>query len=98
MLGVVLISGDELALCYVVPGALYQGVGKTLLQSAEKAAAVRGVDILKLDSTRTALPFYSRHGFSVDGPIRKWAGLEAQPMSKRLQANNPLHRTAFGVR
>jgi GNAT superfamily N-acetyltransferase len=88
MLGVALLSGQELALCYVVPRALYQGVGKVLLQLAEKEASARGVDVLRLDSTRTAFPFYSRNGFSASGPVRRWAGLEAQPMSKRLLANS----------
>ena len=95
MLGVALISGQELALCYVVPRALHQGVGKALLQSVVKEASARGVEVLRLDSTRTALPFYSRNGFSACGSLRSWAGLEAQPMSKRLPADNSLQQTAF---
>lgn len=86
MLGVALLSGHELALCYVVPRAMHQGVGKALLQSVEKAASARGVEVLTLDSTKTALQFYTRNGFSCCGPVRSWAGLEAQPMSKALHA------------
>jgi GNAT superfamily N-acetyltransferase len=89
MLGFALLTRHELALCYVVPRALYQGVGKALLQSVEKAATARGVDVLTLDSTKTALPFYTRNGFSSCGPVRSWAGLEAQPMSKALQVPAP---------
>lgn len=85
MLGVALLTGHELALCYVVPRALHQGVGKALLQSVEKEASARGFEVLTLDSTKTALPFYTRNGFSSCGPVRSWAGLEAQPMSKTLQ-------------
>ena len=85
-LGFALLTGHELALCYVVPRAMYQGVGKALLQSIEKAAAARGVEVLTLDSTKTALQFYTRNGFSFCGPVRSWAGLEAQPMSKALHA------------
>lgn len=85
MLGFALLTGHELALCYVVPRALYQGVGKALLQSVEKAALARGVEVLTLDSTRTALPFYTRNGFSSSGLVRSWAGLEAQPMTKSLR-------------
>jgi GNAT superfamily N-acetyltransferase len=85
MLGVALLTGQELALCYVVPRALHQGVGKALLQSVEKAASARGVEVLTLDSTKTAFPFYTRNGFSSWGSVRSWAGLEAQPMSKTLQ-------------
>lgn len=89
MLGVALLSGQDLALCYVAPRALFQGVGKALLRSIEKEASALGVETMTLDSTKTALPFYSRNGFLTCGPVRKWAGLEAQPMSKRLLANGP---------
>lgn len=85
MLGFALLTGHELALCYVVPRALFQGVGKALLQSVEKAALARGVEVLTLDSTKTALPFYTRNGFSSCGPVRSWAGLVAQPMTKTLR-------------
>lgn len=88
MLGVALLSGQDLALCYVVPRALYQGVGKALLQSVEKEASARGVEVMTLDSTKTAFSFYSRNGFTACGPVRKWAALEAQPMSKRLLSNS----------
>ena len=86
MVGVALLTGHELALCYVVPRALYQGVGKALLQSVERAASACGVEVLTLESTKTALPFYSRNGFTACGPVRSWAGLEAQPMTKALRA------------
>ena len=85
MLGFALLTGHELALCYVVPRALFQGAGKALLQSVEKAALARGVEVLTLDSTKTALPFYTRNGFSSCGPVRSWAGLVAQPMTKTLR-------------
>lgn len=85
MLGVALLFGHELALCYVVPRALYQGVGKALLQSVEIEASARGVEVMTLESTKTALPFYTRNGFSSCGPVRSWAGLVAQPMTKTLQ-------------
>lgn len=87
MLGFALLTGHELALCYVVPRALYQGVGKALLQLVERSASARGVEVLTLDSTKTAFPFYSRNGFSASGPVRSWAGLEAQPMAKILRAS-----------
>lgn len=87
MLGVALLTGHELALCYVVPRAQHQGVGKALLQSVEEAASARRIEVLTLDSTKTAFPFYARNGFSPCGPVRRWAGLEAQPMSKQLVAN-----------
>ncbi|KQP49231.1 GNAT family N-acetyltransferase [Pseudorhodoferax sp. Leaf274] len=87
VLGVALVSGNTLALCYVVPRALHQGVGKALLRAAQAGASARGVEVLQLDSTRTALPFYSRNGFSACGPLQRWAGLECQPMRKSLVAD-----------
>lgn len=87
MLGVAMLTGHELTLCYVVSRALYQGVGKALLQLMERSASARGVEVLTLDSTKTAFPFYSRNGFSACGPVRSWAGLEAQPMAKILRAS-----------
>ena len=85
LLGVTLLIERELALCYVVPRALHQGIGKALLQSIEKEASARGVEVMTLDGTKTALPFYTRNGFSSCGPVRSWAGLEAQPMTKTLR-------------
>jgi GNAT superfamily N-acetyltransferase len=87
MLGVALLTCHKLALCYVVPRALHQGAGKALLQSVEIAASARGIQVLTLDSTKTAFPFYARNGFTPCGPVRRLAGLEAQPMSKKLVAS-----------
>ena len=84
--GVAQVSGDELALCYVAPQALRSGVGSALLAAAEARAHAAGVQALWLDSTRTALAFYLRHGYVIDGAPRHWAGLQAQPMRKRLAA------------
>ena len=84
MLGVVLLSGDELALCYVIPQALHKGVGKSLLRAVEAVALARGIELLQLNSTRTARQFYRQNGFLECGSPRVWAGLESQPMTKRL--------------
>lgn len=86
LVGFALLNRDELALCYVAPEALYQGVGKGLLRAIESLALSRGVSALRLDSTRTARDFYARNGFSVSGPVQVWAGLEGAPMVKHLTA------------
>jgi len=86
LVGFALLNRDELALCYVAPEALYQGVGKGLLRAIESLALSRGVSALRLDSTRTARDFYARNGFSVSGPVQVWAGLEGTPMVKHLTA------------
>jgi GNAT superfamily N-acetyltransferase len=77
---------NELALCYVAPEALHQGVGKGLLRAIESRALSRGVTTLRLDCTRTARDFYVRNGFGVSGPVQVWAGMEGTPMVKHLTA------------
>lgn len=96
IVGFALVVGDELALCYVTPQVLHQGVGKALLNEAVSRALVQGVSVLRLDSTRTALDFYGRHGFLAAGPCRCWAGLEAQPMTRQWVAPGVPPRTRSG--
>lgn len=84
MVGFALRAQATLALCYVVPEALHQGVGRALLQRIEAEAREMGFATLDLDSTRTAEPFYRRHGYVPHGGVQTWAGLQAQPMRKEL--------------
>jgi GNAT superfamily N-acetyltransferase len=84
VLGFALTNRDALALLYVVPEALYQGVGKALLRTIESRSIARGIATLRLESTRTAQDFYARHGFTVSGPVQVWAGMEGLPMVKLL--------------
>ncbi|RZJ09102.1 MAG: GNAT family N-acetyltransferase [Acidovorax sp.] len=84
MVGFALLAGPTLALCYVVPEALHQGMGRALLWEAEAHARQAGVAALQLESTRTAEAFYRRNGFEPSGPPQAWAGLQAQPMRKLL--------------
>ncbi|MCE1191685.1 MAG: GNAT family N-acetyltransferase [Acidovorax sp.] len=79
-----LLPPATLALCYAVPAVLYQGVGRALLQAAEAGARQCGAPVLALDSTRTAQGFYRRNGYAPAGAAKAWAGLWAQPLSKRL--------------
>lgn len=95
LVGVSLISGSTLQLCYVVPEVLHRGVGKALLSEVEDLSMKKGIDELHLESTRTAEAFYQRNGFETSGAIQFWAGLQAQPMSKRLASNLSLQRTSF---
>lgn len=84
MVGFALLMQSKLALCYVVPQALHQGVGGALLQAAEDAARQVGVAAVELESTRTAEPFYRRHGYEPADAVLALAGLQAHPMRKRL--------------
>lgn len=84
MVGFALLKGATLALCYVVPDALQQGVGRALLAAAEAHARQAGLAALGLESTRTAEVFYHRNGYEPAGALQSWAGLQAQPMRKAL--------------
>lgn len=84
MVGFALLTHATLALCYLLPEALHQGVGRALLHQAEAHARKAGVTALALDSTRTAEAFYRRNGFAPVGAVQAWAGLKAQPMRKAL--------------
>lgn len=84
MVGFALLARATLALCYVVPEALYQGVGRALLLQAECHARKAGHLALGLESTRTAEDFYRRNGYGPHGDVQVWAGLQAQPMRKVL--------------
>ena len=55
-----------------------------MLQHVEAHAREVGLATLDLESTRTAEPFYRRHGYVPHGVVQTWAGLQAQPMRKVL--------------
>lgn len=84
MVGFALLTRTTLTLCYVVPGALHQGVGRALLREAEAHARESGLAALGLESTQTAEAFYRRNGYEPAGAVQVWAGLKAQPMHKVL--------------
>jgi len=77
-------AAGELLLCYAAPSGRFQGVGKAMLHDVERWAVAAGLTGLRLESTKTALPFYQRHGFEACGPAATFAGMEGQPMYKRL--------------
>jgi GNAT superfamily N-acetyltransferase len=87
LVGIVLVSGTTVALCYVISEVLHKGVGRALLAQAQSCASSAGVEYLELESTRTAEAFYLRNGFEPSGPLHSLANLKAQPMYKRLMAN-----------
>ncbi len=84
--GMATVSG-ELLLCFVTPEVRFQGVGKAVLQAIERWATKASISTLRLESTRTALPFYRRNGYECCGPVANFAGMESQPMCKHLFKN-----------
>ena len=84
--GFAMSQADELLLCYLVPEARFKGIGKSMLQALEAHARETGVEILRLESTRTALPFYERNGYRQAGPAAPTLGVTAHPMAKPIQS------------
>jgi putative acetyltransferase len=67
-----------------------RGAGRILLQAAEGQARSDGVAVLSLQATLNAVPFYKRHGFSLDRHgtvLRGGRELPVVEMSKTLGAD-----------
>jgi putative acetyltransferase len=56
-----ILANCELRACYVAP----EGVGSALVREIERIARDHGLAYLQLDSSVTAGPFYSHHGYSL---------------------------------
>ena len=77
----------KIALLYVAPNARFRGVSKSLLASLEKEAIAVGIRELGLESTATALPFYSGRGYASSGPPTAGFGVTiCYPMSRQISA------------
>ncbi|NHZ96957.1 GNAT family N-acetyltransferase [Massilia sp. CCM 8734] len=89
VVGVALLTqAGKLSLCYVLPEALYSGVGKALLQGVEAQARAWGVSVLRLNSTLTASKFYERNGYILAGKEMSCYGLECDFFWKKLNATD----------
>lgn len=78
------LEAREVTLCYVTPSVRFKRVGKAVLAALERHAVSAGADALRLESTRTAKPFYLRNGFKVEGPPILAFLIEGQSMRKAL--------------
>src|SRR5882672_2210440 len=76
-----------IAFLYVAPNARFRGVSKSLLASLEKEAIAVGIRELSLESSLTALPFYSGRGYTSSGPSATAFGVTTcYPMSRLIAA------------
>ena len=76
-----------IALLYVSPDTRFRGVSKGLLAALEREAIAAGISELELESSLTALPFYSRFGYvPARPPCQGFGATTCYPMSKRLVA------------
>jgi GNAT superfamily N-acetyltransferase len=79
----------SIALLYVSPSARFGGISKALLAAMEQAAIAVGLRELTLESSATALRFYTRRGYASTGPPGKGFGItNAYPMSRRIGAGS----------
>lgn len=84
--GLVNLQGT-VALLYVSPDARFRGVSKGLLAALEREAIIEGIQELTLESSLTALPFYSRCGYVPSGPPCQGFGITTcYPVAKRIAA------------
>lgn len=80
------LRGETLLGLYVDPTS-GRGLGRQLLATAEEEARGRSVTVLSLQATLNAVPFYRRHGYSVDRAglvLRGGLRLPVVEMSKPL--------------
>ena len=61
-----------------------KGVGRTLLQAAEREALTRGHGVMHLSAQKHAAGFYLRHGFVIVGDDYMEAGIAHVAMQKKL--------------
>jgi N-acetylglutamate synthase-like GNAT family acetyltransferase len=88
VVGVALLTGaGKLALCYLLPEARGQGVGKALLTRMEEQACGWGVKALQLHSTATGKDFFAQRGYIDAGKVRSPYGVETVFFWKQLDAD-----------
>jgi GNAT superfamily N-acetyltransferase len=80
-----LTPSGHVAACYVDPEMVRRGIGTGLLEALEIEARRRGHSEIRLLSSRTAQPFYSRRGFETAGPPEMFRGMVSYPMRKVLK-------------
>ena len=59
------LKGDRIIAVYVLPNRLRRGIGKRIIEHLKENARERKIAGLKLDSTVTAVPFYTAQGYAV---------------------------------
>ena len=64
-LGCLVVQHSELRACYVAPEAARKGVGSALVREIERIANEHGLDLLRLDASINAAPFYAALGYEV---------------------------------
>ena len=83
VIGTTSLGDDKLHSLYVEPSRTKKGYGRTLVTHIETVARNHGITLLKVSSSRTAVPFYEKLGFQkLNFEPREFASTWA--MEKRL--------------
>lgn len=87
LLGLCLLTqAGKLALCYVAPEALREGVGRALLATAEEQARAWSIKKLHLHSPPSASAFFEAQGYVNAGKDKSCWGFECDLLWKQLDA------------
>jgi GNAT superfamily N-acetyltransferase len=85
VIGVALLNqAGKLALCYVDPARLHQGVGRAMLAAVEAQARDWNISKIHLHSPVSAATFFTRLGFADGGKEKACYGLECDLLWKPL--------------
>jgi GNAT superfamily N-acetyltransferase len=80
---------DKLQSLFVRETLQRRGIGRQLVETFEKACRDQGSDVIKVQATLYAIPFYTALGYKRTTGVRRMmsfegTGLPYQPMKKRL--------------
>jgi len=84
-----LTPAGKLALCYVQPGMLREGIGRALLAAVETQARAWSIGKLHMHSPASASAFFERQGYVNAGKDKACFGLECDFLWKQLDAVEP---------
>lgn len=85
----VLTRAGRLGLCYLVPEACRQGLGKAMLEGVEAQAKAWEIKVLQLYSTAGGVPFFASLGYVQAGNVRSSYGVETVFFWKQLDLDAP---------
>ena len=92
-------DSGEIRLCYVCPGFERIGLGRAILEAAEKWAEGADIRVLRLHSSATARAFYERLGYvSAGSPTQGFGITRAYPYTKHLGVGSPVANVVPSIR
>jgi len=90
LVGMALLTpAGKLALCYVQPDLLREGIGRALLAAVESQARAWSISKLHMHSPASASAFFERQGYVNAGKDKACFGLECDFLWKQLDAAEP---------